>query len=77
MVTLTKEERDLLESRRRDEDWPERQTFNHGAQKPRELKHDAEVYLAYLEEAERLREEGANIHRVVLEASRTIDCGNP
>ena len=66
-VTLTKEGRELLESHRRDEDWPERQTFNHGVQKPRELKHDAEVYRAYLEEAERLREEGANIHRVVLE----------
>jgi hypothetical protein len=66
-VTLTKEGRDLLESHRRDQDWPERQTFNHGVQKPRELKHDAEVYRAYLEEAERLREEGANIHRVVLE----------
>jgi len=66
-VTLTKEGRDLLESRRRDEDRPERQTFNHGVQKPRELKHDAEVYRAYLEEADRLRSEGANIHRVVLE----------
>ena len=66
-VTLTKEGRALLESHRRDEAWPERQTFNHGVQKPRELKHDAEVYRAYLEEAERLREEGANIHRVVLD----------
>lgn len=66
-VTLTKEGRDLLEGSRRDADSPDRQTFNHGVQKPRELKHDAEVYRAYLEEADRLREEGANIHRVVLE----------
>ena len=66
-VTLTKEGRDLLESRRRDEDSPDRQTFNHGIQKPRELKHDAEVYRAYLEDAERLHEVDANIHRVVLE----------
>ena len=58
---------DLLESRRRDGDWPERQTFNDGVQKPRELKHDAEVYRAYLEEAERLHDMDANIHRVVLE----------
>jgi hypothetical protein len=36
-------------------------------QKPRELKHDAEVYRAYLAEAERLRDEGANIHRIALE----------
>lgn len=66
-VTLTKEGRDLLESRRRDEDSPDRQTFNHGVQKPRELKHDSEVYRAYLEEAERLHDVDANIHRVVLE----------
>jgi len=66
-VTLTKEGRDLLESRRRDGDWPERQTFNSGVQKPRELKHDSEVYRAYLEEAERLHDMDANIHRVVLE----------
>ena len=66
-VTLTKEGRQLLESRRRDEDSPDRQTFNHGVQKPRELKHDAEVYRAYLEEADRLHEIDGNIHRVVLE----------
>lgn len=66
-VTLTKEGCDLLESRHRDPDSPDRQTFHYGVQKPRELKHDSQVYRAYLEEAERLREEGANIHRVVLE----------
>ncbi len=42
-VTLTKEGRDLLEASRRDADSPDRQTFNHGVQKPRELKHDAEA----------------------------------
>lgn len=66
-VTLTNEGRALLEASRRDADWPDRQTFNHGVQKPRELKHDAEVYRAYLEEAERLHDIEANIHRVVLE----------
>ncbi len=66
-ITLTKEGRDLLESRRRDQETPERQTFHHGIQKPRELKHDAEVYRAYLEEADRLHEIDGNIHRVVLE----------
>ena len=30
-------------------------------------RHDAELYRAYTEEAERLRDEGANIHRIVLE----------
>ena len=67
VVTLTKEGRDLLESRRLDEDSRERQAFHDGVQKPRELKHDAELYRAYMEEAERLRDEGANIHRIVLE----------
>src|SRR5580704_3104118 len=67
VVTLTKEGRDLLESRRDNRDAPDRQTFHAGIQRPRELKHDAQVYRAYLHEAERLRGEGANIHRVVLD----------
>ncbi|MSO56664.1 MAG: hypothetical protein EXQ55_07050 [Acidobacteria bacterium] len=67
VVTLTKEGRDLLEPRQRDTDSPERQAFHYGVQKPRELKQHAQVYRAYLEEAERLRDEGANIHRVIVE----------
>jgi len=67
VVTLTREGRDLLESRRLDKDSPHRQTFHQGVQRPRELKHDADVYRAYLEEAERLHEMGAHIQRVVLE----------
>jgi hypothetical protein len=69
VVTLTKEGRDLLESRRWDNYAPDRdrQEFHEGIQRPRELKHDAELYRAYLEEAERLHEMGAEIHRVILE----------
>jgi hypothetical protein len=67
VVTLTKEGRGLLESHRRDQDPRECQAFHHGVQKPRELKHDAQLYRAYAEEAERLRGQGANIHRIVLE----------
>src|SRR5438309_6054898 len=44
VVTLTKEGRDLLESRRHDADAPDRQGFHAGIQRPRELKHDAQVY---------------------------------
>lgn len=66
-ITLTKEGRALLEGHRRDQDAPDRQTFHAGVQRPRELKHDAAVYRAYLDEAERLHEAGAEIHRVVLE----------
>lgn len=67
VVTLTREGRELLESHRRDQDAPDRQTFNDGIQRPRELKHDSAVYRSYLEEAERLHDAGATIHRVVLE----------
>jgi hypothetical protein len=67
VVTLTKEGRDLLESRRNDADAADRQPFHDGIHKPRELTHDAQVYRAYLEEADHLREEGANIHRVLLD----------
>jgi hypothetical protein len=67
VVTLTKEGRDLLESRRLDQHSPDRQAFHEGIQKPRELKHDAHLYRAYMDEAERLRDDGAHIHRIILE----------
>jgi hypothetical protein len=67
VVTLTKEGRDLLESTRHNRDAPGRQAFHASIQRPRELKHDAQVYHAYLHEAERLHEAGATIHRVILE----------
>ena len=67
VVTLTREGRELLESRRRDADAPDRQAFHDGVQRPRELRHDAHIYRAYLEEAERLLDDGATIRRVVLE----------
>src|SRR5690606_7613996 len=60
VVTLTKEGRGLLESRRLDAN-SERQAFHHGVQKPRELKHDAQLFRAYTEEADRLRDAGAQI----------------
>ena len=34
---------------------------------PRELTHDAQVYRAYLKDADRLREDGAFIRRVILD----------
>lgn len=67
VVTLTREGRDLLESRRRDDDSRDRQAFHDGVQKPRELTHDAQVYRAYLREAEQLAAQDARIHRIVLE----------
>ena len=35
--------------------------------RPRELSHDVQLYRAYLREEERLRDQGAEIRRVVLE----------
>src|SRR5206468_6396504 len=43
------------------------QAFDAGVNRPRELAHDAQLYRAYLREAERLHEQGADIHRVVLD----------
>jgi DNA-binding PadR family transcriptional regulator len=67
-VTLTEEGRDLLESNRRERDEDdERQEFHAGVSHPRELEHDAQLYAAYVEVAERLRGQGADVERVVLE----------
>jgi hypothetical protein len=67
-VTLTDRGRHLLDTHRRDrEDGPE-QAFYAGVSRPRELAHDVQVYRAYLREEERLRDEGADVRRVVLEA---------
>ena len=69
VVALTREGRSLLEAHRRDSEAPARdhQAFHNGIQRPRELKHDSALYRAYLDEAERLHEAGAEIRRVVLE----------
>ena len=66
-VTLTERGHHLLEAHRRDRDDARDQAFYAGVSRPRELSHDAQLYRAYLREEERLRDEGADIHRVVLE----------
>jgi DNA-binding MarR family transcriptional regulator len=66
LVTLTERGRELLESRRAQGSRAS-QTYYAGAVKSRERTHDAQVYRAYLRAAERLRDEGARIHRVVLD----------
>jgi hypothetical protein len=66
IVALTERGRDVLETHRTpDNERPH--TFYAGAVKTRELSHDAQVYRAYLRVAERLRDEGARIERVVLD----------
>ncbi len=66
-VTLTERGRHLLESHRRDRDDSREQVFCAGISRPRELSHDAQLYAAYLREEARLRDEGADVRRVVLE----------
>lgn len=70
--------RDVGDERSRPQEPKPRQEFYAGVRsgrstrfavhRPRELTHDAQVYRAYLKEAERLREQGASIRRVVLDS---------
>jgi hypothetical protein len=66
VVALTERGRELLENHRRP-DYPLRQSFYAGVVKPRELAHDAQLFRAYLRTAERLRDEGSRVQRVVLD----------
>jgi hypothetical protein len=66
-VVLTEDGRALLEANRRELDGDERQEFHAGVNHPRELKHDSQLFEAYLEVENRLRDKGADIERVVLE----------
>jgi hypothetical protein len=65
-VTLTERGRHLLNAHRRDRDDDRQQAFYAGVSRARELSHDVQVYRAYLREHERLRAQGAEVHRVVL-----------
>ena len=69
--------RDVDDERGRPQESKTRQEFYAGVRsarhtrfavhRPRELMHDAQVYRAYLKDAERLREDGAFIRRVILD----------
>lgn len=67
VVTLTDRGRRLLEAHRRDRGPERRQAFHAGISRRRELTHDASLYRAYREAEARLREQGAEVTRVVLE----------
>ena len=69
-VTLAARGRDLLEANRYSRDdrsHQPRQAFYSGVKKPRELTHDTNVYRAYRRAEERIREQGGQVHRVVLD----------
>lgn len=65
LLTLTDRGRDVLEAHRT-RDGESTQTFYVGIANPRELRHDAHVFRAYLRSAERLQADGARLHRIVL-----------
>jgi hypothetical protein len=73
VLTLTERGRCLLEAHRRERPAERHhreeryQRFHSGVSRPRELRHDASLYRAYLRVEQRLREHGANVRRVVLE----------
>lgn len=58
---------DVLDSHRREAEDDGRQEFHAGVSRPRELQHDSQLFHAYLEVEEGLREKGARVERVVLE----------
>ena len=65
-AVLTDRGWDVLDAHRRDRDDGD-QEFHAGLGRSRELKHDAQLFRAYLAVEKRLRDEGAEIERVVLE----------
>jgi hypothetical protein len=65
-VVLTDRGRDLLDQNR-DRAGKGGQTFYAGLKRAREVEHDAQVYQAYLDVAERLGTRGARIERVALD----------
>ena len=67
LVTLTERGRELLERHRRPDGERPSQTYYAGFVKPRELSHDAHLYRAYERAAERLKEKGVVVTRVVLD----------
>jgi DNA-binding MarR family transcriptional regulator len=67
LVTLTDRGRELLERHRRTDREGIPQIYYAGFVKPRELSHDAQLYRAYERSAERLKEKGAMVTRVVLD----------
>lgn len=66
LLTLTKRGRELLESHR-PRGRHTGQAFHAGVVRPKELTHDAHLCRAYLRSAERLRDQGARIERIVLD----------
>lgn len=76
VVVLTKQGREVLEANRRDGRRDPIQAYYDGLRKPRELNHDSQVYRAFQRAEERLRNDGSQVRRVVLdyELKREYQC---
>src|SRR3954454_19578339 len=66
-AVLTDQGWDVLDANRRDPDDERGQEFHAELGRERELQHDAQLFQAYREVEQRLREDGAQIERIVLE----------
>ena len=64
VVTLTKAGHRLL---RKTNQVPDDQPIYHGLAKPREIKHDADLYRLYQKEADRIEQAGGRLVRVILD----------
>src|SRR6185437_11144301 len=64
VITLTKEGAKLLKKTNR---LPERQEIYHGLRKPKEAKHDADLYRLYQKEAARIERAGGRPLRLLLD----------
>jgi hypothetical protein len=67
LVVLTREGKALLDRHASPHADGRRQAFYAGLVKPRELRHDAQIYPMYRAEADRLEREGHRLSRVVLD----------
>jgi hypothetical protein len=66
-AVLTDRGWDVLDAHHREREDDERQAFHAGVSRARELQHDAQLFRAYIETEDRLRDKGAEIQRIVLE----------
>lgn len=67
VVALTREGKDLLDAHASTRADGHRQEYYAGVVKPRELRHDAQIYRLYQEEAAQIEREGGRVTRVVLD----------
>jgi hypothetical protein len=67
VMALTREGKALLDAHRESRPDGRRQEYYAGVVKPRELRHDAQLYRAYRAEATRIEREGGRVRRVVLD----------